>query len=235
MNCFLTDSSDYSVLMALVDFWPVVLFFIAGIILLRDLYNKQVKGNYALLATGTIMIFVAGASKALWKILVAVEVCDYVILNSIFFPLQGIGFVFYGIALFGVLFKIEKNDNKLNMSLLPILALIPLVEVPIFDSKMPFIIFQIIGCAIGQWMLLVMALKMKSDNITKLKRIIAMVLFVISFITMIAMGYLSSQFKTGATEWIAEIVNTISQGSLLGGVVILHLYGLKKEVSKQYN
>ena len=80
----MTDSSDYSVLMALVDFWPVVLFFIAGIILLRDLYNKQVKGNYALLATGTIMIFVAGASKALWKILVAVEVCDYVILNSIF-------------------------------------------------------------------------------------------------------------------------------------------------------
>ena len=60
---FLIDSQDFSIPMALIDLIPVILFFISGVILLNDLYNKLVKGNYAMLATGVCMIFLAGVLK----------------------------------------------------------------------------------------------------------------------------------------------------------------------------
>ena len=50
--------------MALADFVPVGLFLAASVLLQRDLYNKMSKGAFALFAGGTIMVFLAGASKA---------------------------------------------------------------------------------------------------------------------------------------------------------------------------
>ena len=54
-----------TVTMALVDFVPVLLFFAAAVLLQRDLYDKMVKGAYALLATGSIMVLISGIFKAL--------------------------------------------------------------------------------------------------------------------------------------------------------------------------
>ena len=54
-----------TVTMALVDLIPVVLFFAAAVILQRDLYEKMVKGAFALLATGSVMVLLAGVFKAL--------------------------------------------------------------------------------------------------------------------------------------------------------------------------
>ena len=56
---------EFSVSMALVDFIPVILFTIASVILMRDLYNKMSKGAFALFAAGTIDVTCAGALKAL--------------------------------------------------------------------------------------------------------------------------------------------------------------------------
>ena len=52
--------NNFSVPMAIVDFIPVVLFFISAVILQRDLYNKMSKGSFALLAAGSIMVLLAG-------------------------------------------------------------------------------------------------------------------------------------------------------------------------------
>ena len=57
-----------SIPMAIVDLIPVVLFFMAALLLLKDLYNKLYKGAYALLATGSIMVLTGGIFKALWKV-----------------------------------------------------------------------------------------------------------------------------------------------------------------------
>ena len=46
--------SGITVPMAIIDFVPVVMFFIAAVILQRDLYSKLVKGAFALLASGSI-------------------------------------------------------------------------------------------------------------------------------------------------------------------------------------
>ncbi len=52
-------------------------------------------------------------------------------------------------------------------------------------------------------------------------------LFVVSFFLSLCMGYLSSRDFNGALmNWIAEFVNTIGQGILLLGSVLLHKNGL---------
>jgi len=198
-----------TVTMALVDLIPVVLFFAAAVILQRDLYEKMVKGAFALLATGSVMVLLAGVFKALWKILYALNVCDYQLLDAAFFPMQGPGFLLVFLALAGMFTKY--NRKRVNLS--------SVAAVPVFTSTMPFVILQIIGCAGMQWCLFALALKMK--------RRLAAVMFVVAFAFMLGMGYLSATFDDSSSmHWLAQCVNIVSQGALLWGTVLLHHAGL---------
>ncbi len=198
-----------TVTMALVDLIPVVLFFAAAVILQRDLYEKMVKGAFALLATGSVMVLLAGVFKALWKILYALNVCDYQLLDAAFFPMQGPGFLLVFLALAGMFTKY--NRKRVNLS--------SVAAVPVFTSTMPFVILQIIGCAGMQWCLFALALKMK--------RRLAAVMFVVAFAFMLGMGYLSATFDDSSSmHWLAQCVNIVSQGALLWGTVLLHRAGL---------
>ena len=193
-----------TVTMALVDLIPVVLFFAAAVILQRDLYEKMVKGAFALLATGSVMVLLAGVFKALWKILYALNVCDYQLLDAAFFPMQGPGFLLVFLALAGMFTKY--NRKRVNLS--------SVAAVPVFTSTMPFVILQIIGCAGMQWCLFALALKMK--------RRLAAVMFVVAFAFMLGMGYLSATFDDSSSmHWLAQCVNIVSQGALLWGTVLL--------------
>ena len=82
---------NFTVIMALVDYIPVLLFLIAALILQHDLYNKMSKGCFALFAAGTIDIFIAGALQATWKLLYAAGICDFRALNTFFMPAQSLG------------------------------------------------------------------------------------------------------------------------------------------------
>lgn len=195
--------------MAIVDFIPVALFFAAAVILQRDLYNKMVKGAFALLTAGSIMVLIAGIYKATWKILYALGVCDFQALDIAFFPLQGPGFVLVFLSMIGLFSKYNKEKAVLRS----------VAPVPLFLSNMPFVVLQIIGCAGAQWSLFAISMRMK-------KRM-AGVLFVVSFVFMLGMGYLSSQFDDSSSmNWLAQCVNIVSQGALLLGVVLLHKAGL---------
>ena len=198
--------------MAIVDFIPVVMFFLAACLLLKDLYNKMTKGAYALLATGSIMVLIGGFYKALWKILYALNICDYPLLSESFFPIQGTGFLLVFLALVGMF----TPHNKKNVTLKSVAV------VPVLDSSMPFVILQIIGCAGMQFTLFGISLKMKKKN--------AAVCYIVAFIFMLAMGYLSAKFDdTPGMHWVAQLTNTISQGSLLLGTWILHKAGLAEK------
>ena len=84
---------DFSLPMALTDFIPVALFGVSGVLMQRDLYNKMPKYAFACFAAGTINIFMAGFLKALWKLLYALNVCDFHVLNTMFLPTQSLGFL----------------------------------------------------------------------------------------------------------------------------------------------
>ena len=218
---FLLDSQNFSIPMAFVDLIPVILFFISGLFLLNDLYNKLVKGNYALLATGVIMIFMAGLFKAIHKILAGAGVCDFVALSKCMFPMQSFGFVCLAIALIGILYTKKGTETK-TLVLTPIfLTPLFLEELVEYNSSLPFVIIQVIAATVFYAMVFYIALKMKS--------ITSMILTVIAWVTMLTMGYLSSKFSDGDLKklnWIAELVNIVSQGALLASILLLHKKGL---------
>lgn len=198
-----------TVTMALVDFVPVLLFFAAAVLLQRDLYDKMVKGAYALLATGSTMVLISGIFKALWKILYALGVCDYQMLDASFFPMQGPGFLLVFLSLAGMFTRYNRRKK----------ALLSVGVVPVYTSTMPFVILQIIGCAGSQWALFALALKMRRKG--------AAALYVVAFVFMLGMGYLSATFDDSSSmHWMAQCVNIVSQGAFLGGTVLLHRAGL---------
>ena len=195
-----------TVTMAIVDFIPVVLFFTAAVLLQNDLYSKLSKTKYTLLSAGSLMIFIGGALKATWKILYALNICDYQALDISFFPFQGIGFLLVFLSLTGIC---SKKFSKIYS------------VVPVFTSNMPFVILQVIGCAGTQFMLMGKSLQMKKKS--------AFVMYIIAFIFMLAMGYLSAKFDDSSSmHWLAQCTNIISQGAFLAGTFILHKAGLGK-------
>ena len=196
-----------SVPMAVVDFIPVIMFFIAAVILQRDLYSKMSKGAFALLAAGSIMVFLGGSFKALWKLLYALNICDFDALNKAFFPMQGCGFLLFFLGLLRV------KNRRQDAAVLAVPA--------VYTSNLIFIVMQTVGLAGSQAVLAIKAAKMKKGN--------AVICFAVSFIFMLGMGYLGSRFDSSSKmNWIAQLTNIVSQGALLLGVIILHKAGLDK-------
>lgn len=199
-----------SVFMALVDFIPVLLFFAAAVLLLKDLYNKMAKGVYALLAAGSLMVLIGGFYKVLWKTLIALAICDYPALDTSLFTFQGPGFLLVFAALVGMFTNKNKNHMVLHSSAIPVIV-----------SNMPFIILQIIGCTGVQGSLIAVSVKMKKKA--------PVVCFILAFIFMMGMGYLGAKFDDSSSmHWLAQCTNIISQGSLFVGVWMLHKAGLGK-------
>lgn len=198
---------NFTVPMALMDFLPVAFFGVTAVLLLRDLYNKMFKGAYALLAAGSVNVFLAGFCKALWKLLYAANICDFVVLEKMFMPVNSLGLLFVGLSLIGMLCWKRKNV---------ILSAAP----PVFASSLPFIMMMVVGLGGLCAGLSVVAAKMKKAPV--------MILFILSFVCAMAMGYMSSQDSTQAwVNWAEQSINTASQLCLMLGTIVLHRAGLK--------
>ena len=197
----------FTVPMALMDFVPVIFFGVTAVLLLRDLYNKMFKGAYALLAAGSVNVFLAGFCKATWKLLYAAGICDFVALEEMFMPVNSLGLLFVGLSLIGMLCW-KKKGGMLS------------VAPPVFASSMPFIMMMVVGLGGMCVGLSVVAAKMKKAPV--------MILFILSFVCAMAMGYMSSQDSTQSwVNWAEQSINCVSQGCLMLGVIVLHKKGLK--------
>ena len=197
----------FTIPMALMDFVPVVFFGITASLLLRDLYNKMFKGAYALLAAGSVNVFMAGFFKALWKLLYAANICDFVALEEMFMPVNSLGLLFVGISIVGMLCRKKKS---VMLSAAP----------PVIASSIPFIMMMVLGLGGLCAGLSVLSAKMKKGKVK--------ILFILSFVCAMAMGFMSSQDVTLAwVNWVEQSINIISQGCLMAGVIILHKAGLK--------
>ena len=198
---------NFTIPMALMDFVPVAFFGVSAVLLLRDLYNKMFKGAYALLAAGSVNVFLAGFCKALWKLLYAADICDFSALEEMFLPVNSLGLLFVGLSMI-VMLTCKKKCSTLSVA--------PVV----FSGSLPFIMMMVVGLGGMCAGLSIVAAKMK--------KLPALVLFILSFICAMGMGYLSSQDMTLAwVNWAEEIINTVSQLFLMIGTVMLHKAGLK--------
>lgn len=197
---------NFTIPMALVDYIPVIFFGIAAALLQLDLYGKMRKDAFAMFAAGTINIFAAGFLKATWKLLYAAGICDFQALNTMFLPVQSIGFLLAGIGI--VLMLCSKKQV--------LLAAAP----PVFSGSVIFIMMMVLGLGSICTVLSILAVKMKKKG--------AMVLFILAFLCSMGMGAMSGQDATQAwVNWTEQGINCVGQGLLLWGVLILHKAGLK--------
>lgn len=197
---------QFTVPMALMDYLPVIFFGVAAVLLLRDLYNKMFKGAYALLAAGSVNVFLAGFCKATWKLLYAANICDFVVLEKMFMPVNSLGLLFVGLSVVGMLIWKRKS--------------VILAAPPVFSGSLLFILAMVVGlgglCA-GLSVLSV-----------KLKRSRTIVLFVLCFVLAMAMGYLGTKDSSLAwVNWAEQSINSLSQLCLMVGTIRLHKAGLK--------
>ena len=201
-------AKDFSVSMALVDFIPVFLFGVSVFILIKALGSKMNKAQFALFSAGSIDVFIAGFLKATYKFLYASGACDFEALNHMFFPVQSIGFLLAGIGI--ICFVIEKTGIKNKVK-----SVVP----PVFSGTFLFVGLMCTGLLLLDIALCIISKKMKKSWV--------MVLFILSFVCSLGMGYLSSQdFTQASMNWIAEGVNIVGQGTLFAGVLILSKSGL---------
>ena len=208
-----------TVSLAIVDYIPVILFALTGILIMRDLYNKLSKGAFALVAAGVIMVLVAGVYKATWKLFYTLGVCDLYLLNDAFLPIQAAGFLLLGIGLIaGTCFPQGKDKMY---------AAAPLAAVPQQErGAMVFIVFMVLGYLGFCGSMTRIAAKMKKKG--------AVVLYILSFILLMGMGYLGSREGKALdpkANWIEEGVSICAQLSLLLATWNLHKSGLAQRES----
>lgn len=198
---------NFTIPMALVDFLPVLFFGYAAALLQRDLYDKMRKSHFALFAAGTINIFAAGFLKATWKLLYAAGICDFQALNTMFLPVQSIGFLLAGLGI-ALMFITRKKV---------LLAVAP----PVFSGSIIFIMMMVLGLGAICTCLSILAVKMKKKG--------AMILFILAFLCSMGMGAMSGQDATQAwVNWIEQGINCVGQGLLMLGVITLDKAGLKE-------
>ena len=192
----------FTVPMALADFVPVILFGISAALLIRDLKNKMTKGTFVCLVFGACVGFLAGFLKALYKLLIALGVGAFEVLNDIFLPLQSSGLLLTGLAI--VLMLVLRKKAALMA--------------PLTGGFIGMMVLGLGGMCAG---LSVIAAKMKK------KALIAV--FVLCFFCYMGMGYLAAK-KDGsaASNWIEQGVNTLGQILLLLGVSTLDKAGLRE-------
>ena len=90
---------EFSVPMALVDYLPVIFFLLGTNLIARDLKHAMSKVTYILFRAGSLLVFVAGALKATYKLLYALKVGELVWMSNQFFANQAFGFLLAGISL----------------------------------------------------------------------------------------------------------------------------------------
>ena len=205
-----------TVAMALVDCVPVVLFLVAAVILQRDLYDRLPKGAYSLVAAGSIMAFLGGFMKALWKLLYATGVCDYVLLDHALFTLQGPGFLLFFLGLTGLFWKGDAGE-KSAASHAALAAGAPVAT----TTSIPFIVMQVVGLGGAQVLLAV-------EGARRGRRPVP-VAFALALVFMLGMGYLGAKFDDSSSmHWVAQLTNTLSMACFLWGTLMLHAAGPKE-------
>ena len=185
--------------MALMDFVPVLLFGTAWVILYRDLKNKLNCFSGLLLPLGAALVFVAGFLKAVWKLQTALGANAMELFNRMMFPTQSVGFMLLGVGMLAFMFSKRKSTAH--------------------SLTMVFVMANVLGALCELAGLVYVARKMKVKA--------AIPIFIVTFVLMMMMGYLSSRdFAQASMNWIAQGVNTLGQALLLIGAVMLRKAGL---------
>ena len=108
---FICMEETYPLALALYDFVPVAFFLIGAIFLVRTSIRMCGLRCGRLAIVGSLLIFLGGFLKAIWKLLFTIGVGDYQLLSESQFPLVAPGFLVLLIAVI-IMARSERAEEQ---------------------------------------------------------------------------------------------------------------------------
>jgi len=192
----------YPLALALYDFIPVAFFLIGAIFLVRT--STRICGLRCsrLAIVGSLLIFLGGFLKAIWKLLFTIGVGDYLLLSESQFPLVAPGFLVVLIAVI-MMARSDREARTTNAAMLLITT-----------WKIPFLIVMTLTSMGVQGILTYVSFQRKAK--------LAAAGFIVAFLGLVGMGALASGEQTLARQWIEQSVNSVGQLGFMVGSILLH-------------
>ncbi|RMF98426.1 MAG: hypothetical protein D6734_00300 [Candidatus Schekmanbacteria bacterium] len=168
------QAPDVSLGVALYDYLPNIVFVIGIYFVISSIRRDINKFHYVLILIASVFVFLAGMSKATWKLIIAMADTDIRILGDIQFPLMGIGFFIIFYVLLMVLLKKGGGESSLN-------------AIGIASSKKIFLPMMILGGLGTTICLILLSLRRKATA--------AVIFFALDVLMTTSMGYVGSKFN----------------------------------------
>jgi hypothetical protein len=191
----------YPVSLALVDFLPNMAFLIGAYFLVKTALICSGKGVGRMLMAGTLLVFLGGTLKALWKLLYAAEIADIQWMSQIQFVLLAFGFLAICVT---VIYMVRKSRKPAKGGIVLGMAM----------WKLPFL-FLMTLTSIGAEGILAYISFQRGEKIAGMA-------FAVGVMGLLAMGSLASADQTLAMQWIEESINTLGNGGFMLGSILLH-------------
>ena len=192
----------YPLALAIYDFVPVTFFLVGAISLVRTTIRMCGLHCGRLAIVGSLLIFLGGFFKAVWKLLFTIGVGDYHLLSESQFPLLAPGFLILLISVIMMVHNERERKNRVEI----ILA--------IAAWKIPLLIVTTLASMGVQGILTYMAFRRNAK--------LASAGFIVAFLGLVGMGAMASGEQTLAKQWIEQSINTVGQLGFMVGSVLLH-------------
>jgi len=193
----------YPLALALYDFVPVAFFLIGSIFLVRTSIWMCGLRCGRLAIAGSLLIFMGGFLKAIWKLLYTIGLGDFQLLSESQFPLVAPGFLMLLIAVI-MMARSDKEARTINAAPLLLMA----------TWKIPFLIVMTLTSMGVQGILTYVSFQRKSK--------LAAAGFIVAFLGLVGMGTLASGEQTLARQWIEQSVNLVGQMGFMVGSILLY-------------
>ena len=202
----------YPLVLALYDFVPVAFFLIGAIFLVRISIRMCGIRCGRLAIAGSLLIFIGGLLKAIWKLLYTIGVGNFQLLSESQFPLVAPGFL----LLLFVVIMMARNEREVRATHTHSMLLMA-------TWKIPFLIVMTLTSMGVQGILTYVSFQRNAK--------LAAVGFIIAFLGLVGMGALAPGEQTLAKQWIEQSVNSIGQLGFMVGSILLN----RDVVGKQTN
>jgi hypothetical protein len=194
----------YPLALAIFDFVPVIFFLIGAIYLIRIASRMCGMRCRRLAIVGSLLIFIGGFLKALWKLLVTTGVGDFQLMSEIQFALVAPGFALLLIVVIWMA-RSEGNLSKGEDTLIPAIAV----------WKIPLLIVMTLASMGVMGILTYISFRHEAK--------LAAAGFIVAFLCLVGMGSMASGEQTLARQWIEQSVNALGQLGFMIGTIFLFL------------
>ena len=194
----------YSIELCLLDFVPSLAFLVGALFLVRMARLARGRRCAWLMMSGTLLIFLSGTLKAIWKLLYTTGVGDVRIFSEAQFVLLAPGFL----LLLASIVALTRGERFVAG------AGGRLTVVALAVWKIPFLIVTTL-CSIGAYGLLTYIACCRGARL-------AGALFILAVVCLFAMSGMAGSEQTVARQWIEQGINSAGQSAFVTGSFLLY-------------